>query len=351
MQYIAYLNAPIAEYLPSGWLTQALNSLLIKKTYLFLLNASYLMITAAILVYIIIFLSSKFYFSSWAAGQIGGIRSSTRRKEPKKMKFNRHVFINRILNALISKDLKLFFRDTKQWSQILLVIALTIVYIFSICKLPMRISGDKESAHRYLSDFIGFFNIGGTGFILAALSLRFVFPQVSLERGSIWLVLSAPINIKTFIFEKMLISTLLITSLGVTLVVITNMLLGVTQSVFWFSIFTIIIISIGLCSLSIGIGSIYPKFNIENIAQLEISYGGIVCILCSLLYIGLTLTIEARAIQMFIRQAYTHQAHINTLHIVRYCGIDLLLLNIVVIFFPLWAGIRSIKKYELGVSY
>ena len=129
--------------------------------------------------------------------------------------------------------------------------------------------------------------------------------------------------------------------------VITNLFLGVSRHIFLFSIFTVIIISVGLSAIAIGIGALYPRFNIENISQMETSYGGIICIACSLIYVGLTLAIEARAVRVFIRFMYAKQILINVLMLLRYSIVDLFMLNVFAVGLPLFLGIRAIKKYEL----
>ena len=148
--------------------------------------------------------------------------------------------------------------------------------------------------------------------------------------------------------EKFILSVSLITSLGIILVVCINLLLGVSRPVFWFSTLTVIVLAVGLSSLALGFGARFPKFSMENIAQAETSFGGVLCLLCAMLYIGLTLAIEARGMQLYMRQMYTHTTYPGgMLYILRFCIIDLLLLNGMAVLLPLWIGTRAITSYEL----
>ena len=71
------------------------------------------------------------------------------------------------------KDLRLFFRDTTQWSQLILLAVLLVVYVFNIKSLPL-FSGEKVPV--FLVSLVVFLNLGLAGFVLAAIAARFVFP-------------------------------------------------------------------------------------------------------------------------------------------------------------------------------
>ncbi len=72
------------------------------------------------------------------------------------------------------KDLRLFFRDTTQWSQLILLAVLLLVYVFNIRRLPIH-SGEQIPFS--LVTIISFLNLGLAGFVLAAIAARFIFPS------------------------------------------------------------------------------------------------------------------------------------------------------------------------------
>ncbi len=79
---------------------------------------------------------------------------------------------------LLVKDLKIFLRDVSQWSQLLLLLALVLVYLYNFRVLDLeRIP--------YMSAFIknvyAFVNLAMAGFVMATVAVRFVFPAVSAE--------------------------------------------------------------------------------------------------------------------------------------------------------------------------
>ncbi|OGS33668.1 MAG: hypothetical protein A2293_16910 [Elusimicrobia bacterium RIFOXYB2_FULL_49_7] len=333
--YLAYLNAPVARLLPSWWFTESLNAITISNNRL-LLNDALLLTGAALgLLFILLALAEKFYYPIVTSVHLGVEKKKTGRNAP--LKISR-------LNFLM-KDVKVFFRDTKQWSQVLLVAALVLVYLFSIQKLPKSFSGGNYPSV-YISNFLAFFNIGAAGFILASLALRFVFVQISLEKGNLWLVFSAPVSIEKFFARKFIVSAVPMLFLGLVMGIFSNLLLKVSSpAVFWFSSCTIILLSVGLLCMALGLGAVYPKFDSDNIAEIEASYGGIFYMVCALVYIGLTMGIEAVPMQLLIK----HQLGLQGLHLsdLAWHAVDLFILNAIVIGLPLWRGIRSLKKYEM----
>ena len=62
------------------------------------------------------------------------------------------------------KDLRLFFRDTTQWSQLILLAALLFVYLFNIKALPLF---RGEQVPFFLVSVVSFLNLGLAGFVLA----------------------------------------------------------------------------------------------------------------------------------------------------------------------------------------
>ena len=69
---------------------------------------------------------------------------------------------------LITKELRLFFRDTTQWSQLILLAVLVVVYVFNIKFLPLR----GEGVTFFLVNVIPFLNLVLAGFVLASIAAR-----------------------------------------------------------------------------------------------------------------------------------------------------------------------------------
>ena len=72
--------------------------------------------------------------------------------------------------SLLLKDVKVFLRDTTQWSQLILLAVLVVVYVFNIKFLPLR----GEGVTFFLQNVIPFVNLILAGFVLASIAARFI---------------------------------------------------------------------------------------------------------------------------------------------------------------------------------
>jgi hypothetical protein len=86
------------------------------------------------------------------------------------------------------KDLKVFLRDTTQWSQLLLLVALALVYVYNfrvldLDSIPYMSRRSRTATPSSTCD---------GGFVTAAVAVRFVFPAVSAEGAAFWIVRTRP---------------------------------------------------------------------------------------------------------------------------------------------------------------
>ena len=80
----------------------------------------------------------------------------------------------RVSRELVLKELRVFFRDSTQWSQLILLAVLVVVYVVNIRYLPLK--GDGMTF--FIVNVIPFLNLALSGFVLASIAARFLFPAV-----------------------------------------------------------------------------------------------------------------------------------------------------------------------------
>ena len=199
---------------------------------------------------------------------------------------------------LILKDVRLFFRDSTQWSQLILLGVLLLVYIFNIRTLPL-FSGEQVSF--ILVTVISFLNLALAGFVLAAVAVRFIFPAVSLEGRQMWLLRSSPLELRTLLWSKYWIGTLPLLVLAVGIAVTTDLLLRVTPFMMGLSVATLVVYTLAIGALALGLGALYPQFDTENAAQIPTSFGGLVFMMASLTLLIVVVIIEARPVLDYLR--------------------------------------------------
>jgi ABC-2 type transport system permease protein len=249
------------------------------------------------------------------------------------------------MRAIIVKDLKLFFRDSSQWSQLFLIFALMVVYIYSFKLLPLERAAMPSF---YLQNLISFLNLGMVGFVTASIAIRFVFPAVSLEGASFWIIRSAPLSLRDFLWAKFWSSLLPLILLSEILIVLSNTLLKVTPFMMWLGIITVFLMTFGITALGVGLGAVFPRFRHENAAQIPTGFGGIVYMLMTMLFIGVVITLEAWPVyKIFAAQNLGRHIGISGWVAISLSVATVLIVNVFALFLPMKIGLERLKQREI----
>ena len=237
-----------------------------------------------------------------------------------------------------------FFRDNTQWSQLLLLTALVIVYLYNFSVLPIERSAMRLD---FLQNTIAFLNLGLASFVLASVSVRFIFPAVSAEGKSFWIIQSSPLSIKRFLLGKYLIYIAPMLILGEILIIMTNRLLDVSTFMMVLSSITMFFAVFALVSLGIGMGAMYPKFKFENIAQVATGFGGLVYMIISALYMAVIIIIESGPVYI-VFMADLRRRPITFEQWLMITGAFILVIAITAftIYKPMKMGMDALSKYE-----
>src|SRR6185312_11044390 len=192
---------------------------------------------------------------------------------------------------------RLFFRDTTQWSQLILLVVLVVVYVLNIRFLPLR--GDGITF--FLANIVPFLNLVLAGFVLASIAARFIFPGVSLEGRTFWLLRSSPMSMRELLWSKFWVGTLPLLLLALAIVGLTDVLLEVSGFMMAVSVFSITLLTLAIAGLALGFGTMFPQFETENAAQIPTSFGGLVFMMTSVALIGAVVMLEARPVYDYLR--------------------------------------------------
>ena len=188
------------------------------------------------------------------------------------------------------KDIKTFLRDTTQWSQLFLLVALIIIYLYNFKVLPLDRSPLPSAT---LKTVVSFANLALAGFVLSAVAIRFAFPAVSLEGQAFWILQTSPISLRTLLWSKFWLNFMPLLLLGELLVFLSNLLLRVPMWMMTISLVTVLLMTFGIVAIGVGVGAFYPKFNFDNAAEIPTSFGGAICMIFSVAFIGVAVIIEA----------------------------------------------------------
>jgi len=301
VQYLTAMRGPVSPLLPSSWASDALAPLLKKNAGDALFFLLMLWSTALAGIVIAEWVCGKIYYAGWSRSQEGK-RAKLSRSRTADLFFDLAVLPFRgTMRAIVLKDIKLFFRDASQWSQLFLLMALTVVYIYSFKLLPLERAALPTI---YIQNLISFLNLGMVGFVTSAVAVRFVFPAVSLEGESFWIVRSSPLPLKDFLWAKFWSSVLPLLVLSEVLIVLSNILLKVSPLMMIIGVATVFLMTFGIAALGVGMGAAFPRFRYENAAQIPTGFGGIAYMIVTMLFIGVVITLEAWPVyRIFLVQA------------------------------------------------
>ena len=293
VEFISILRGPTSPLLPSewvqrtvmGWLTWDFDGL---PLYLLWSTAAAFVVMGALL-------HRSLFTAGFSKAQEGGQRVVKERSERKVTGRSLWPFGVR-RRELVLKEVRLFFRDTTQWSQLILLGVLLVVYVVNIKFLPL--SGDGMTF--FIVNLIPFLNLSLAGFVLASIAARFLFPGVSLEGRSWWLIRSSPMPMHDLLWAKYWVGTIPLLLLALLIVGVTNTLLQVSPFMFAVSIGTITLMTFAIAGLAVGFGTLFPRFETENAAQIPTSFGGLVFMMTSVCLIGGIIVLEARPVYNYL---------------------------------------------------
>lgn len=276
--FFAQLQSPITPLLPSFWAGESLFAGL--QGGRDLMHMAALWSTAAMMIVVVGWSFERWHFTGFSKAQ-----------EARKARFTQWRVLDRLAGAmplspvrkhLLIKDLKVFLRDVSQWSQLLLLLALMLVYLYNFRVLNLEripyMSG-------FLKNVYAFLNLAMAGFVMSTVTVRFVFPAVSAEGAAFWIIRTAPISLRDFLWSKFwtgLVPVLMLTEI---LIVAGNELLGVDPFLKRMSAVAIVFMAFALVGLATGLGARYPRFAADNPSQVAGSYGGVAFMILAVLFV------------------------------------------------------------------
>jgi ABC-2 type transport system permease protein len=336
--YITALKTPSSPFLPTTWAFDSIKGVLSGSVADGMVHAFISLSFTGTLVFAIIILADSIYFKGFSKSQSAQVRLI----KQSLIGSNLFKILPGQVRALAVKEIKTFFRDQTQWSQLFLIAALVVIYIYNFSVLPIEKSPIKTI---YLQNLLSFLNMGLALFVLTAITGRFAYPAVSSEKNAFWIIKSAPGTIKKFLWVKFFVYYFPLLILAEILIIFTNILLNVTAFMMILSIVTVFFLVPGIVAMGIGLGAAYPDFKAENPTQTVTSFGGLVFMMLCAGYIGIVIVIEAGPVYSILMAEINRQA----LSILKWVWITVsfsiaFTLSILAIILPMSFGEKKLSK-------
>ena len=344
VDFIASLRTPQSVWLPSEWAAQAILSPLgVGPTAGDPFPLLLLISTAA----------AFFVLGAWLHGRLyrEGLSRSQEGAELQDGELARErTRLERLLGAvplttrsLIAKDIRTFFRDTTQWSQLILLAVLVVVYVYNIKVLPL-FSGEEVGF--FLINVVSFLNLGLAGFVLAAIAARFLFPAISLEGRTLWLLRSSPLDLRALLWSKFWVGLVPLLVLALALTIGTNIILRISGVMMVLSVATIVVMTFAISAMALGFGALFPKFDTENTAEIPTSFGGLLFMMTAVAYLGAVIALQAWPVYALLRAEQTGG---GTAGIMPWLATGLgaaLAISVVAIVLPLRVAVRRVEALD-----
>lgn len=338
MAFVESLKIPEFGFLPNSWMTLGISGWADGKTAMALEQLAYLYGAALAMGGLFLWISQKIYFKGWRSFQEvkNAPRGQVMKSRGAQSGFIGKLPLSRGQRALLIKDMLIFMRDPSQWSQIFILAALVVVYIFNITNLPLD--------NLILKNIVSVLNVGLVGFVLSALASRFVFSATSMEGQKMWTIYTSPVDMRSFLIGKYLMFLPPLLVVGEFLVIVSNQLLEVDPYVMKVSVAGVFLITVGVVGMAIGMGAMYPKFDYENVSEISGCTGGILFMISSLIYVGLVVVLGARPMYLHFKQKFLLEAFLGWEVTVFYTLV--IVLSLFVAIEPMRRGIHTLKSRD-----
>ena len=188
-------------------------------------------------------------------------------------------YMPRRSRLILLKDLRGFARDATQWSQMVIILGLLVIYVLNLPRMPLNLDNPGMKA------LIAFLNLTTVSMILATFTSRFVYPLLSLESQQLWLLGLLPTGRGAILRVKFGFALILTVLSGLCVVLLSGSVLDLPTE--WLIMNAVVTVAIccGLCGLAVGLGARFPVLGQRNPARIASGFGGTLNLIASMLFV------------------------------------------------------------------
>ncbi|MEW6586711.1 MAG: hypothetical protein AB1442_14030 [Nitrospirota bacterium] len=350
--FIGELQTPSFILFPNRWLSEVLFGFLNKNfsfnTFVFiavLLLTSYLSTLCLLIVF------KRCHHQGWRRFLEEDISMRRETETQAWVEKGPLQFMDRMLKPLDSqsgfffrKDLLYQVREARNIQQLLIMLPLIVVYLFSISALPLN----WEYYSIQLKYIISFFNLGLILIIVASLCSRIVYPALVSEGSALWIIKTSPMTARRYVLTKLLFFVLPISFVGQLLTVTSSLLIGANTTLILLKILTTEMLCLSFVSAAVAFGILDARFVSNETIQDRIKPGNTAYMLFSAFLIALTLAIEVVPVLMYFLEETKHRLVTWRVWFASGAAIlILLLLNVSVAAVAVRLGRKKIEKLDV----
>ena len=268
--------------LPSWWMAEGIMSLARSQWSRGVMLWGLMTSTVLVLGLVIEAAGRRFFFGGW-------IKATTSPRRKRAVQVGRTwaekllVVGARDTRALLLKDIRAFTRDTAQWIQVVVFFGLLAIYFLNLRQLRYHLLGAEW---RNLIVFLNLFSVSA---VMCSLSSRFVYPQMSLEGHSFWILGLSPLSLGRVVRAKFALACGLLQAVGLALMWLSTHMLNVDWLLRGVTMLAASCICFVVSAFAVGLGSVFLDLKQRNPAAIVSSFGGTLNLVLSMAFTFLVL--------------------------------------------------------------
>ncbi len=282
----AILAVARSPWNPASWVGLLFASFLDPQQSVSWLPLVYLYALALTLALFANLVLKRFHHSAYSKAKSSGQTIKLRSNVGQKVFRALTPFLPSPYRAFIAKEYKMFCRDMAQAVQLMLLIGICMIYLYNF-KVLHGVDGLPEHIRGWWQAFLILSNLTMGAFVLTAVSTRFVFPSVSFEGNSFWVVQASPISIHSVMRAKFLAWLVPLCLVGCVIFGSGALAIDAEPHIVALNIFTSCFLCYGIVGLAVGLGAFFANFSWEHSSQISASFGSLVYMLAAALLIFL----------------------------------------------------------------
>lgn len=279
-QYFAQIDPSIVMYLPNHWVAEIFyfsargNPEMVLKYFLILISAT------AGMVLVNFGVARKIYFETLFVAF--DLRNKIKKKfELEFLSFAKRSILHPQIEVFIKRDLKMFLREPSQWVHLLIMLLLVLIFIISLVKMRLYRIEPQLLTLAFISIFS--FNV----FLIASIVIRFVYPLISLEGMSYWIVRSSPVKLSRLYIHKFIISFFPILIISEAISYASVFPFGKDPNIGMLITTVSFFVALTYVSLGLGMGGYFSNYSEKSPVRLASSRGATIALLLGLVLISI----------------------------------------------------------------
>lgn len=289
LRIISILSMPTLSWLPSNWVSSALEEILKPSGAEWSLYLAQLYVTVVALLALAYLMLQAFHRLAYARARN---KRQGDKPESRALEFltrNLGRTLDPQFRAMLGKELRVLSRDVSQAVQVVMLLTLSLIYLYHL-RVFSAVESFPDSVRMWWKSFLFLGNVCMGAFITTAICTRLVYPSISLEGRSFWVVQASPVLVRRLLRIKFWCWFVPVAFVSSLFFASGAFAIGADWRMIIISAISSLVMCWGIVGVAIGLGAVFAHFDWDHPSQLAAGFGSFVFMLCSIILIFLNMT-------------------------------------------------------------